>query len=234
MAKDTFYFSHDFGARNDPKLINLQIKWGMVGIGCYWCIVEMLYENGGMLPLEYDRISFVLRTEENVIRSVINDFKLFLIKDDLFTSQSVIDRIDARKGKSAKARESINKRWNKAIIDTNVPNNETNVPNNDTIKESKVKESKVNKTICDFSETKNILNSENEIAWREQIMLLSPIKSDSRLKSKLNEFLMLKNASEFFPNSITDTKRYFANWLRSQKPEEEKPTYKSLQKIPTI
>lgn len=140
--KDTYYFSHDYNARNDPKLINLQIKHGMEGVGCYWCIVEMLYEQGGEIPLEYERIAFVLRTDVNVIRNVINDFNLFIFDDGILSSESILKRISERSGKSAKARESINKRWEKIRENTNVSKNDTNVPKSDTIKERKVKEIK--------------------------------------------------------------------------------------------
>ena len=113
MAKDTFYFTHDFGARNDPKMINLQIKYGMSGIGCYWCLVEMLFEEGGEVPLEYERLSFSLRMDTNIVRSIIEDFGLFIFSDNMISSNSVLKRIRIRNEKSLKAKESINLRWNK-------------------------------------------------------------------------------------------------------------------------
>ena len=144
--KETFYFSHDYNARSDPKLINLQIKHGMFGYGCYWSIIEMLYEQGGEMPLEYERMAYVLRTDENAIRSIINDFDLFIFSDNNLSSSSVLRRISERKEKSVKAKESINKRWEKHRTDTNVSKTDTNELKNDTIKESKVKESKEEET----------------------------------------------------------------------------------------
>ena len=81
MTKGTFYFRHDCNARTDRKLINLSMKHGMQGIGIYWCVVEMLYEEGGYLPLEYERISFELRTDTKVIQDVIQGFELFNYDD---------------------------------------------------------------------------------------------------------------------------------------------------------
>ena len=49
--KDTFYFQHDYNARNDPKLQDVLIDLGVEGIGVFWCIIEQLYEQGGKLPL---------------------------------------------------------------------------------------------------------------------------------------------------------------------------------------
>ena len=43
MPKDTFYFSHDYNARNDEKIKMLIRKHGMIGYGVFWAIVEDLY-----------------------------------------------------------------------------------------------------------------------------------------------------------------------------------------------
>jgi len=51
------YFSHDYNARNDTKLVKVFMKYQLKGIGAYWCIIEMLYEEGGyLLRSEYERI----------------------------------------------------------------------------------------------------------------------------------------------------------------------------------
>lgn len=114
MAKDTFYFSHDYNSRGDRKMVNLLMKAGVAGIGIYWCIVEMLYEEGGYLMLsECERIAFELRTDSELVQSVI-DSSLFEKDSEKFWSESVLRRIDKRKEKSAKTRESALSRWNNA------------------------------------------------------------------------------------------------------------------------
>lgn len=113
MSTDKFYFSHDYNARNDRKMRALMMKHGMVGIGAFWCILEMIYEEGGFHPLEYDRISFELRIDADVVRSVIEDFDLFQHDDENFWSESAIERLKIRCDKSAKARKSIEARWAK-------------------------------------------------------------------------------------------------------------------------
>lgn len=110
--KDTFYFTHDYNARSDRKLIAVMMKHGISGIGCFWCVVEMLYEEGGYIACnEYERIAFELRTSENVIRAVIEDFDLFKINDGFFFSESIIERLKNRTEKSDKARKSVEARW---------------------------------------------------------------------------------------------------------------------------
>jgi len=78
MKKSTYYFSHDYHARTDGKLIKVMMKQGISGIGIYWCLIEMLYENEGSISInEYERIAFELRTNIESITSVIHDFALF-------------------------------------------------------------------------------------------------------------------------------------------------------------
>ena len=79
------YFSHDYKARHDRKLVNLLMKKGAEGIGIFWCIIEMLYEDGGRINTsEYERITFELRSNYDTVKSVIEDFKLFKIDGEHF------------------------------------------------------------------------------------------------------------------------------------------------------
>jgi hypothetical protein len=137
------YFSHDYNARNDKKLAKLFMKYGLEGIGAYWCLVEMLYEEGGYLLLnEYECITFELRTSNELINYLIRESELFKNDGNKFWSDSAIDRLKQRADKSQKARESIEKRWKK-MDDTNVLR--TNKKRNTIkVKESKVNKSKVN------------------------------------------------------------------------------------------
>lgn len=139
--KETFYFSHDYNARSDWKLVKVMMKHWVAGIWAYWCIIEMLYEEQWYLSIkEYDRISFELRVSYEMIQSVINDYWLFNKDDDNFWSNSVLDRLKQRMDKSEKARISVQKRWDKKKEEnTNVL--QTNYDSN-TIKERKGKEIK--------------------------------------------------------------------------------------------
>ena len=110
--KNAPYFSHDFNARNDPKLLRLQMKLGMEGVGIFWCIVEMLHEQGGFIPSsECERIAFELRTQYETIQTVLNDYQLFENDGEKYWSPSAIDRIKLRSEKSDKARISAELRW---------------------------------------------------------------------------------------------------------------------------
>lgn len=114
MADNSYYFSHDYNARTDPKIKKLLARHGIAGYGIYWAIIEDLYNNANALPTQYDVIAFDLRCDEDVIRSVINDFDLFQVDEEYFGSPSVAKRLLKREEKSLKARRSAAYRWNSA------------------------------------------------------------------------------------------------------------------------
>lgn len=114
MPKDTFYFSHDYNARNDEKIKRLIRKHGMQGYGVFWAIIEDLYNNANALRMDYDGIAYDLRSDSDIVRSVINDFDLFVFNGDFFGSKSVQERLEQRNIKSESARKSASYRWNNA------------------------------------------------------------------------------------------------------------------------
>lgn len=114
--KDTRFLTHDCNARNDPKLLKVQMVMGGEGIGLYWCIVEMLWENEGYLPLDYDILAFNLRwaTPEKV-RSLVEDYSLFENDGSRFWSNSALDRIrktkEVKQSRSDAGRKGNEVRW---------------------------------------------------------------------------------------------------------------------------
>ena len=137
LNMNTYYFSHDYTARSDSKIKELLYQHGITGYGIYWCLIEDLYLNANALPFECGRIAHELRTDKSIVESIIKDFNLFEIKDGFFSSQSVQKRLDKRNDKSEKASLNASKRWKNA-------NALPNECDRNALKESKVKESKVN------------------------------------------------------------------------------------------
>lgn len=109
--KDTFYFSHDYNARNDSKVKKLLQKHGFLGYGIFWAIIEDLYNNENELQLDYEMLSYDLRTDIEVIKSIINDFDLFIINGQYFGSKSIEKRLNERDKKSKTAKDNARKRW---------------------------------------------------------------------------------------------------------------------------
>jgi hypothetical protein len=92
MANDTFYFSHDYSARNDEKIKRLIRKYKYLGYGIYWAIIEDLYNNANALRMDYDGIAFDLHSDEKTIKSIVEDFDLFVFDGEFFGSLSVQKR----------------------------------------------------------------------------------------------------------------------------------------------
>lgn len=164
MAKEAYYFSHDLGARNDPKLQKVLMKLGQAGKGVYWDLVEMLFEEGGKLLIsEIESYAFALRSDNDCITKLINDFDLFVKDEVFFWSNSVNRRILEREEKSEKARYSANERWRIANALKNDANALREESDSNAIKEKKGKENKPKDNIySDFS----FFNNGFEEVWK--------------------------------------------------------------------
>lgn len=106
--KEAYYFSHDSNARNDTKVLRLRRTLGIEGYGIYFCIIEMLREQSGYkMPLaDIPEIAFDLHTDEAKVKSVVNDFNLFDIDGEYFTSprlQRSMEKYNERKTKLSEA-----------------------------------------------------------------------------------------------------------------------------------
>lgn len=152
MHKKTNYFSHDSNSRNDSKILAVRIKYGVEGYGIYFMILERLREESDYMCIkDYNSIAFDLRVESSKVKSVVEDFGLFIFTDDgkYFYSESFMKRMEFKDEKSKKASESANKRWEKeksmrTHTDKDADALQTDVEKNASkVKKSKVKKSKV-------------------------------------------------------------------------------------------
>lgn len=99
--KDLPFLTHDIGARNDPKLMDLQMEMGGQGLAIFWCLVEMLWENGGFIPANYKSIAFALRwCKPAEVEKVVKGFGLFEVVDGNITSRSACERIRVKREKA--------------------------------------------------------------------------------------------------------------------------------------
>ena len=125
--KDTFYFQHDYNARNDPKLQDVLIEHGVAGIGIFWCVIEQIYEQGGKLPFKACKsIAFALHIDCKVVESVVNDFDLFQNDGTFFWSSSVLARLNCRKEISERRKKAAETRWKSKEIQQEQCNSNAN------------------------------------------------------------------------------------------------------------
>lgn len=114
MLKE-LYFKHDFNARNDAKLIKLKKELGYEGVGIYWCLVEIMYENSGfLLENDVENIAWNNHIESEKINKVLNIG--FTLKDGKWSCKTLQDRIKEREEFCQKQKEKAAKRWNKKNV----------------------------------------------------------------------------------------------------------------------
>lgn len=242
--KDANYFSHDYNARNDEKIRDLMREHGMIGYGLFWAIVEELYHNTNVLRTQYKRIAYDLRTDEDLVKSVVEDFGLFVVKGGFFSSNSIQRRIDKMKDKSAKAKESIKKRWDSK--NTNVSKNDTNVSKNDTINKERNKErnkdddnavkksDNIDRSFSPFQEQVNdqekdvhacgVLLKSNDTQI-ESLGIKFRVSKES-ISTWIDQFVIHLGAHGNGKKSQSDFNKHFNNWMSKQnlheKPKEPK------------
>lgn len=138
MSKESYYFSHDYNARSDEKIVKLLKDEGWIGYGLYWAIVEKLHEAEGWLEYDCDSIAYDLRTQSELIAKLLQRTDLFKINGTKFTTDRVLLNIAKRLDKSHKARESAQLSW--INRDTNHANAMQSHTERNAIKERKGKE----------------------------------------------------------------------------------------------
>ena len=214
MAKDTFYFSHDYNARNDEKIRKLLFKHGYEGYGIYWALIESLYNNANELQTDYDSIAYEMRTHSDLVKSVVNDFKLFEIVGDIFYSNSVERRLNERLEKSVKARNSAKKRWNNAnVMPTHSESN--------AIKERKEKEIKENIVIKGTNIKDFELNDTQIGSCIEYLKITKQKTVNKDFVLRLFSVFKLKTKDKFY-NDSSDLYSHFLNSLKYEKIDDLK------------
>lgn len=172
--KKTYYFQHDYNARNDPKLQAVMIKYGLAGIGAFWCIVEMLYEQDGTLPItSIPSIAYTLHADEEMLKNIVCKMDLFECNKKFFWSRSVRKRLGIINEISDIRRKAAEKRWKsnkkddanemqmQCKSDANAQNNDANAMQTEcksnAIKGNDIKEDKIKE---DYKEEGSSLRSE--------------------------------------------------------------------------
>ena len=101
------YFPHDSNARNDERIIRLRMRHGAAGYGVYFMILERMRDAADyMCAKDYDMIAFDLREDAQLVRSVVEDFGLFVVEDDNFYSESFLRRMREKDEAASKRREA--------------------------------------------------------------------------------------------------------------------------------
>lgn len=143
------YFSHDINARNDEKILRLRMKLGAAGYGIYFMLLERLASDPShTCSTDYDILAYELREESDVIKSVVEDFALFILtNDNTFYSESMMrrckdrDRISAVRSEAGKKGANAKQSESKCLTNTEQMSSKEET----TSKQTLLKENKENK-----------------------------------------------------------------------------------------
>ena len=109
------YLQHQSNSFTDIKIIKMRSKLGMEAYGIFWALLELLFNEENKLCIDdYSVLAFSLHCDEDKLKSVIEDFDLFVIEDGCFYSKRLNKHIDEINNKSIIAKENAKKRWNNA------------------------------------------------------------------------------------------------------------------------
>lgn len=240
--KKTYYFQHDYNARNDPKLQAVMIKYGLAGIGAFWCIVEMLYEQDGTLPItSISSIAYTLHADEEMLKNIVCKMDLFECNKKFFWSRSVRKRLGIINEISDIRRKAAEKRWKsskrsdaKAMqmqckSNAKAQNNDANAMQTEckcnAIKEKEIKGNDIKDitpTPCARSAREEELFQEfgqMQSAWEEIAMKFG--KDIPSLKKILQDFILECRAKGTAHSSISDLRCHFVDWARIQIQQQE-------------
>ena len=245
------YFSHDSNARNSDKLIPLRMRLGAEGYGIYFMILERLREESEYTSVrDYNMIAFDLRVDTGKVKSVIEDFGLFVFTEDgkYFYSESFKRRMTQKDEKSKKLSEAGKignmKRWakNKDSTATQSPPDRICDENLSQEKKRKEKERKEENNTQELGVDPKfgdplfeIEKLQEEILgyhsiWIEQVGMLNHLTPET-INYWIEEFfsILIQRGSE--PKSVKDFKNHFPDWLKIQLEKEKKKAKSPPEKL---
>lgn len=200
--KNTFYFSHDFNASNDIKIIEMELEHGYYGYAVFFKLLEF-FGNTKDYKLKLKSIKSIakrLNGDPEIFESVIKDFGLFEYDDEYFWSASFLDRMNKRKeiteAKSRAGKKGMKSRYGNSQEEQNpntvITENKSVITKNNSVitepnkerkgKERKEKENK-SKEKEERIDKKEMATAENENSDSDPV-LVTEISSSSPLLSK--------------------------------------------------
>ena len=199
--KETFYFSHDYNANQDPKIMALLTKCGLSGVGIYWILIELLHQqpNNKISKESYENyINFYGRFENeqtlNKIKQALIFVELLVEQDNFIFSKRVLENKKQREKiseiRSLAGKKSAEIRQNKTNAQQNINSCRTNGNIGKEIKGNKIIEIEGG----DKSPTPKEIATDFFLNLSKQLKVIESLKQkgiDEQLaKKELNKFLM--------------------------------------------
>jgi hypothetical protein len=224
MSKDTFYFPHDYNARNDHKVQVLLMDHGAAAYGIYWALVEILHEEESHSIDMNSQVFFksfskqLATTTEQVMKIIEQgiDVELFYKDGNELMSERVNRNIQHRAeislSKSKAGKASAEKRKRLADVSTNVEHVSTAVQQNPTKKEKERKENKEE----DINKGRIQEKSTSELRTSQQMFDAGCMKNKidlQKCKELLEIFITDQKGCDGLYRPIGEIKQHFLNWI---------------------
>jgi hypothetical protein len=235
--KGQVYFSHDSNAKQDPKILKLRVKHGWEGYGLYWALIELLRDQPEYkMQTDYESIAFALQTHSDSIKSIIENFELFVIdQNGFFYSESLLARMEIMERKSKIGVEAANARWEKHR--KNADAMQTHSDSNADPMQIKEKKRKENKEEVN-AETHNEIFRKLWLnrTWTESLAMLWK-REIKDILDHLNKFRLECILKEEYKTTEKDAKEHFVNWTKyNPLPDQgyiyKRPDLSSLERNP--
>lgn len=222
MKKETFYFSHDYNARNDTKILYMRQELGMEGYGIYWYLIEALADAGGILPL---KILPVLAKQMDStlvkVEGVVNNYELFEVIENQFVSQRLLKHLELRNNLSEAGKIGAANRWKNGVANGVA----IGLPNAKERKGKKIKEKEIKGSYYkkeDFNEVPEYIIF--SVIQQFQISKQQTI-TEKQVTDMWQVFKEQNLTGDKFYNNENEVYKHFVNWINKQKFEKNaKPT----------
>jgi hypothetical protein len=146
MAKSSFYFDHDYNARNDQKILELRAEYGWNGYGIYFGLIEVLCESSGEIKRgALGGLSLGLSIDKKMLQEMLD----FMVSIDLLHEENGViysDRVNehlAYRTMLSEAGKRGGRPLKKATLNPPLSPPESSKGEESKEEESKVKKSKV-------------------------------------------------------------------------------------------
>ena len=189
----------------------MRSKLGIESYGIFWAVLELLFKEENKLCIDdYEPLAYSLQCDADKLKSVVEDFDLFVIEDGCFYSKRLNNHIEEINNKSNKAKENAAKRWNNAKA---MP---THSKRNTSISISNSKSININKRIEDFKKSIHAIEGISDedknyffLYWTEKNKSGSKFRAEMQRTFDINLRLKRWASNGFNKNQKSKFPEYF-------------------------
>lgn len=187
--KDSFYFQHDYNARNDERLLQIRAEHGLAGYALYFMLLESMAEsNDGYLSLDgMAGLSLSYGSAIEQLKAIVSrcmELGLFHEVEGRFSSKRMIEYKNFRKERSESGRRGANNRWgdSSAIAQPLAKSKTANAKDSigkDSIEQYRIEKNNSNKTAL---RPQKVFSEESQEYRLSKLLLENILAFNNRLK----------------------------------------------------